>query len=88
MELIIWMSIAGFINVVLLKYKAERAQWASFALDISVMGIMAWLFLGTLTGMSIALTMSAMFSLYLIFFPPLFLNGFDMGDTLKDLNVK
>ena len=85
MELILWMSIAGFINIVLLKYKAERAKWASFSLDILVMGTMSFLFFGTLTGMSIALTMSAMFSLYLIFWPPKFLGEFDLEKTIKEI---
>ena len=86
MELIIWMSVAGFINIVLLKYKAEKGEWASFSLDILVMGAMSFLLFGTISGMSIALTMSAMFSLYLIFFPPRFLNGFDLEKTLKEIS--
>ena len=81
------MSLAGVINVILLKYKAEKSQWASFSLDLFVMSIMAWLFMGTMAGMSIALTISAIFSIYLIFFPPKFMSRFDLEQLTKDLNV-
>ena len=88
MEFVIWMSIAGFVNFVMLKHKLEKKRYVDFSLDLTVMIILAWLFIGTLSGMAIALTTSSLFSIYLWFWPPKFLEDLNFEQTLKDLNVK
>ena len=82
------MSIAGFVNFVMLKHKLEKKRYADFSLDFIVMGFMSWIMMGTVSGMAIALTISSLFSIYLWFSPPKFLEDLNFEDTLKELNVK
>ena len=88
MEFVIWMSIAGFINFVMLKTKLDQKRYADFSLDFLVMVVLAFLFFGTLSGMAIALTTSSLFSIWLYFYPPAFMSGFDLEQLTKDLTVK
>ncbi len=57
-------------NFIILKWKLEHERYLDFALDMCVMIVMSYLFLGTLTGMAIAMAGSMIFSLYLLVFPP------------------
>lgn len=72
MEFIIIAGIATFINVVVLKWKIERERYIDFIMDITVLLALNFLFMGTMTGLSIAMLASALFSIYLVFFPPRF----------------
>ena len=54
--------------IILWKFKAERTGDA--VLDGAIMGIIAFLFSGTVTGMAIGMVASAIVSLYLLISPP------------------
>ncbi|MFA7029981.1 MAG: hypothetical protein WC179_06910 [Candidatus Cloacimonadaceae bacterium] len=74
--LIVIMAIATMFNFIILKWKLEKERYADFVFDILCLIAISWLFAGTLGGMVIAMTSSALISLYLIAFPPKFLKDF------------
>ena len=75
MELLI-MGIATFFNFIILKWKFEKERYADLAFDIATLVTLSWLFSGTVSGMIIAMIASALISLYLIAFPPKFMQNF------------
>lgn len=75
MELLI-MGVATFFNFIILKWKFEKKRYADLVFDIATLVTLSWLFSGTVSGMIIAMIASAMISLYLIAFPPKFMQNF------------
>ena len=71
MELLI-VSIAVFLNFALLLWKFNHERYADLLIDICVLCALAYLFGGTMGGMTIALCAGAMMSLYLLVSPPKF----------------
>ncbi len=71
MEIFI-IGLATFFNLVAIKWKLENERYGDAILDISTMGIAAFLFAGTMAGMSAAMIASALMSLYLLKYPPKF----------------
>ena len=74
MEFLI-IAVATFFNFMILKWKFEHERYADLAFDITCLVCISWLFGGTLGGMTIAMISSALISIYLIPYPPKFLNG-------------
>lgn len=74
MEFLI-IGIATFFNFMILKWKFEHERYADLVFDVSTLVAISWLFGGTLGGMTIAMISSALISLYLIPFPPKFLQS-------------
>ena len=80
MEILI-IAIATALNLIVLKWKAERERYGDLFLDISALIALNWMFGGTLGGMMIAMMASAMISTYLFFSPPTF---FDDEDEVEE----
>ncbi len=74
MEFLI-IAVATFFNFMILKWKFEKGRYADLAFDMATLVAISFLFGGTLGGMIIAMIASALISLYLIVFPPKFLNN-------------
>ena len=69
-------AVATFFNFIILKWKFERERYADLGFDLICLVAISWLFGGTLGGMTIAMIASALISLYLIAFPPKFMQNF------------
>ena len=67
---VLLIGIATFFNFVAIKWKIEHKRWGDAAIDIAVATTAAYIFGGTMTGMSIAMVASALMSLYLLRYPP------------------
>jgi len=67
-------AVAVFLNFGLLKWKAERGRWGDISIDVATLGVLSFLFDDTMGGMVIALVAGALMSIYLLMFPPKFLN--------------
>lgn len=76
MEFII-IGIATFFNFMILKWKFEKERYADLTFDVVTLVAISWLFGGTLGGMTIAMISSAMISLWLIPFPPKFMQNLE-----------
>lgn len=68
-------AVATFFNFIILKWKFEHERYADLAFDVATLCAISWLFSGTLGGMIVGMIASALISLYLIAFPPKFLQG-------------
>ena len=69
---IIILSIATVFNLIVLRWKYNRERYADMAVDVALLTILSIVFSGTITGLAIATTVSAILSTYLIFYPPEF----------------
>ena len=72
MEILI-ISVAVFLNFMLLVWKLNKERYADFAVDLATLIALSYLFSGTVSGMIIALIAGAMMSIYLAIFPPQFM---------------
>ena len=57
-------------NIAVLKWKVEHERFADAGIDAAVLGVLAWLFSGTITGLATATIASAFISVYLLVSPP------------------
>ena len=71
MEMLV-ISIAVFLNFMLLKWKLDHKRYMDFGVDLIVLIALAYLFAGTMSGMAVGLIAGAMMSLYLLVSPPKF----------------
>ena len=69
MLLILLGGLATAFNFIIILHKLRKGRIADSIIDIATAGIMGGLFVGTLTGMSIAMVASMMVSIYLWFCP-------------------
>jgi hypothetical protein len=67
---IIFGSIATTFNVIIIYYKFTHDKIMSGAIDIAVLVALSWLFIGTISGLSIGMIASFFFSIYLLIAPP------------------
>ena len=67
---IIFGSIATTFNVIIIYYKFTHDKIMSGAIDIAVLVALSWLFIGTISGLSIGMIASFFFSIYLLISPP------------------
>jgi hypothetical protein len=65
-------GIATFINIFIIYIKALRGHYEHAMLDGAVFFGMAYMFSGTITGLTSSMISSALFSLTLFIFPPKF----------------
>ena len=63
-------GIATFLNFAIIYYKFMHQRYLSAAIDTGVLVVSAMLFLGSMSGMSIAMIASMLFSLFLFIVPP------------------
>ena len=70
----VWMiivaGIATFGNIWAIKFKLENERYADAFLDGLVLGVLGWLFSGTISGLAIATIASAIMSVALLVSPP------------------
>ena len=71
MEMLI-ISIAVFLNFMLLKWKLDHERYMDFGVDLIVLIAISYLFAGTMSGMAVGLIAGALMSLYLLVSPPKF----------------
>ena len=62
--------IATVINLFTIQWKLSRKRGKDISIEISIIFILSYLFNGTLTGMAIATSVSAVWSIYTIIFNP------------------
>ena len=72
MEILI-ISVAVFLNFMLLVWKLNKERYADFTVDLITLIALSYLFSGTYIGMVVALVAGAMMSIYLALFPPQFM---------------
>lgn len=75
MEYVI-MMVVTFFNFIILLWKFNNERYADLAFDVTTLVCISWLFAGTLGGMIVGMGASALISLYLIAFPPKFMQNF------------
>lgn len=63
------LTIATLINLFTIKWKLKRARYSDIAIEIGIIIALTFLFQGTLTGMAIATSVSAFWSIWTIIFP-------------------
>lgn len=68
MELLV-MAFATAFNLMIIKWKFENKRVMDAILDASILGMLALVFSGSLGGMMIATSSSALISLYLLWSP-------------------
>lgn len=68
-------AVATFFNFIILKWKFEHKRYTDLAFDLATLVAISYLFGGTLGGMIVAMIASALISLYLLVFPPKFMQG-------------
>jgi hypothetical protein len=71
MELLMIGVVTAF-NFLILKWKFDHSRYADLVLDIVILGVLAFLFGGTITGMIVAMIAGGLVSLYLLISPPKF----------------
>ena len=76
MEELLVMGVVTFFNFIILLWKFQRERYADLAFDVSTLVALSWLFAGTVSGMIVAMIASCLISLYLIIFPPKFMQSF------------
>jgi len=67
---ILIISIATFFNIFILRWKYKHQRYTDMLIDVFVLIALGVLFGDTITGLSIATSVSALFSLYLLISPP------------------
>lgn len=72
MELSIFLIIglAVAFNCLVIKYKFEKQRWADGVLDLSLLVVLSFLFMGSFGGLVVSTIASAFISVYLYIFPP------------------
>ena len=70
--LILAAAFSMFFSFAILKFKLEKDRKLDFTIDVVVFATMNYLFMGSMTGIAIAMVSSTLFSLYLLIFPPKF----------------
>lgn len=68
-------AVATAFNFLILKWKLEHKRYADFTFDLATMAIISFIFAGTMSGMAVGMMASFLISLYLLFFPPTFLQS-------------
>ena len=63
-------GIAVAFNMLVIKYKFEKERWADGALDLFLLVVLSFLFMGSYAGLVVATIASAIISIYLYIFPP------------------
>ena len=63
-------AISVFSNIAIIKWKFENNRLADAFLDLAVLIIIGFVFMGTISGLTIGTLASSMFSLYLLVSPP------------------
>lgn len=58
------------LNFIFIKWKISKGRYSDATLDIGAFIALNWMFGGTMSGMSIAMVASAIFSVYLYYSPP------------------
>lgn len=69
MILIAWLTIATFFNILIIRYNLKKKRYENIAFDIGIIIALSILFKGTLTGMAVATSVSALWSITLIIKP-------------------
>ena len=67
---ILMFSIATFINIAAIFKKIEYERFNDAIFDFAILVILGWIFSGSIMGLAIGTTTSAMMSVYLYFSPP------------------
>ncbi len=75
MEAVAITVIATVFNLGVLWYKLEKGMWESFAVDVGVICLMNYMFLGMKDGMMTAMCVSFIMSIILWIRPPQFMKG-------------
>jgi len=75
MEAVVITVIATVFNLGVLWYKLEKGMWESFAVDVGVICLMNYMFLGMKDGMMTAMCVSFIMSIILWIRPPQFMKG-------------
>lgn len=57
-------------NMLVIKVKFERARWADGSLDLFLLVLLSFLFMGSYAGLVVSTIASAIISVYLYIFPP------------------
>ena len=72
MELIIFLiiGIAVAFNCLVIKYKFEKQRWADGTLDLFLLVVLSFLFMGSFGGLVVSTIASALISVYLYFYLP------------------
>ena len=71
-------AVSLVLNFVSIQYKISKGEGVNASVDIFVFFVMAYMFMGTMSGVAIASVASALFSIYLLIVP--FKWGFKMPD--------
>ena len=67
-DLIIGIAVA--FNVLVIKYKFEKSRFADAFLDLSLLVVLSFLFMGSYAELAVSTVASAIISIYLYFVPP------------------
>lgn len=71
MEFILIGIVSAF-NLIIIKVKLEKKRYEDAVFDLSLMGLLAFLFAGSYGGMVVAMVASLAISIYLLISPPKF----------------
>lgn len=63
-------GIAVAFNMLVIKYKFEKSRFADAFLDLSLLVVLSFLFMGSYAGLVVSTVASAIISIYLYFVPP------------------
>jgi len=66
----VFIVLATFFNIIILRWKFRQERYVDMTIDVSMLLILSWVFGGTMQGLAVATSVSAMFSLYLLASPP------------------
>ena len=69
-SIILIAGFATFFNVAIIYWKIQRGQTSNAMIDASILGVIMWLFHGSLGALAIGTIASSLFSLFLIVNPP------------------
>lgn len=67
---LILLIIATIINLFTIQWKLSRGRYKDVIIELAIIVVLSSLFEGTLTGMAIATSVSAVWSIYTIMFNP------------------
>ena len=68
--LMLVIAISVFSNIAVIKWKFEHNRLGDAILDLVVLILISFVFMGTISGLTIGTLASSMFSLYLLISPP------------------
>ena len=63
-------GIAVAFNCLVIKYKFEKQRWADGTLDLFLLVVLSFIFMGSFGGLVVSTIASALISVYLYIFPP------------------